>query len=37
VGVIGEIDPEVLLNLGITVPVAIFEVVLKVPGKEPLT
>ena len=37
VGVIGEIDPEVLLNLGITVPVAIFEVALKVPGKESLT
>jgi phenylalanyl-tRNA synthetase beta chain len=37
VGVIGEIDPEVLLKLGITVPVAIFEVALKVPGKESLT
>lgn len=31
VGVIGEIDPEVLLKLGITVPVAVFEVALKVP------
>jgi phenylalanyl-tRNA synthetase beta chain len=30
VGVIGEIDPEVLIRLGITVPVAIFEVSLKV-------
>ena len=32
-GLIGEIDPEVLLKLGITVPVALFEIRLPIPEK----
>ncbi len=32
-GLIGEIDPEILLKLGITVPVALFEIRLPIPEK----